>query len=177
MVAQLVVEVYPQAQAESLRDKIVTICTASMTKTITVAVTKHLRQVVPPRVKFNSTADLVTRVARVLPLPLGRALVHSLVPAFIQTLSHNPAVDYYCYYCYKYKQYCEYCSHQPQQMYHAQYYAGFYSAYYTDYFGRFYANLIDIDAKAEAANKLKAAMGEAAEKVEATCDKIGCANP
>lgn len=92
---------------------------------------------IPPEINAKTSSGIAERVTVTLTHILVRSLTHSVAPALVHTITHNPMQDYYCYYCYHHGVYCSYCHYAPLQVYYTQYYSAFYSAYYADYYSKF----------------------------------------
>lgn len=95
---------------------------------------------IPPEVEARTSKGIAERVTVTLTHILVRSLTHSVAPALVHTITHNPMQDYYCYYCYHHGVYCSYCHYAPLQVYYTQYYSAYYSAYYADYYSKWVSN-------------------------------------
>lgn len=124
----------------SLHEVVPKLVTDGLAPVLTSSLTSSLTEASSVKATEDTGAQISRLTANGISSILGKSLTHSIIPALMHSMTHNPLQDYYCYYCFHKKVYCQYCNYAPSQLYYAMYYAGFYSTYYTNYYETAYEN-------------------------------------
>jgi hypothetical protein len=128
------IQILPDQLAQTLSRALADYMTPHVTERMSTALAQHvpghLDRSLPMRMSLEMPKMIAQNVGLTLGVILTKSLTHSVVPALLHCLSHQPLTDYYCWYCFKHETYCEYCQYSPLQIYFGSYYAGYFSSYY-----------------------------------------------